>query len=467
MYTVPAPEGYRDIPEEDRRKAKAFFDRAATVAGTGNYDYGIELYLQGLNLDPEAVDAHQALREVSMKRKATGGKALGLMSKFARTSKDDKEAMLAAEKLMAFDPGNTTPMVAMIQAAQRAGFYDTVMWLGPLLLRANVDGKNEVAKFLALKDVYRVLKQWRRATEACQFASAAKPDDMELAREVKDLSARQTMDEGNYEGGGSFRDSIRDREGQEKLQRQDSDIRTDDQMSKLIRDAESQYLADPNEAGKLVKLVDLLTKTEDLEQENRAIELLEAEYAKTRQFRFRLRVGDIRLRQLNRMERSMRERVLKNPGDKELESDYRQFVREKVEEELKEFKLAADNYPTQLDYQFQVARRLFELDRQDEAIPVFQKARQDPKFRVDASVMLGRSFLAAKYVDEAVDTLKVTIDGYQLKGDEKSIDMTYWYARSLEEKGDQPSAIKAYSQVAQWNFTYRDVQARIKRLRAV
>src|SRR5678816_1498515 len=53
----------------------------------------------------------------------------------------------------------------------------------------------------------------------------------------------------------------------------------------------------------------------------------------------------------------------------------------------------------------------------------------------------------------------------RLKGDEKSKEMYYWYARALEEKGDIPSALKAYSQVAQWDFNYRDVQGRIKRLR--
>jgi hypothetical protein len=44
--------------------------------------------------------------------------------------------------------------------------------------------------------------------------------------------------------------------------------------------------------------------------------------------------------------------------------------------------------------------------------------------------------------------------------------MYYWYARGLELQGDRPTALKAYSQVAQWDFNYRDVQARIKNLRS-
>jgi len=236
-------------------------------------------------------------------------------------------------------------------------------------------------------------------------------------------------------------------------------------MSSLIREAEAEYAAEPNEPGKLTKLVDILAKTDNPEHENHAIDLLEAFYQRTKQFRYRQRVGEIRMRQLSRMERSLRERVQKNPTDKEMIAEYKQFVREKTQEELNEYTLAAEAYPTQLEYQFQMARRMFELGNFGEAIPVFQRARQDAKFRVDASVMLGRAFLEAGFADESVDTFKGVIDDYQLKGDDKSIEMTYWYGRSLEEKGDKPAAAKAYSQVAQWNFNYRDTQVRIKKMR--
>src|SRR6185436_1179249 len=101
-------------------------------------------------------------------------------------------------------------------------------------------------------------------------------------------------------------------------------------------------------------------------------------------------------------------------------------------------------------------KRMFDLGQFSEAIPVFQNARRDPKFRVEATIALGRSFLEAGFSDEAVDTFKGLIDEYQLKGDDKSIEMTYWYGRSLEEKKDIPTAIKAYSSVAQLNFNYRD-----------
>ena len=461
------PQGYRDIPEEDRRKAKVFFDRAATVAGTGNYDYGIELYLQGLALDPESVDAHQALRDVSFKRKASGGKALGMLQLMkTKGGKDEKDRMLNAERALSYDPGNTDHMVALLTNAHKGGYYDTVMWVGPILLRANIDGKNEFSKFITLKDTYKALHQYKQAVEACQYAAAQKPDDMDLGTELKHLGAQQTMSEGNYETNQGFRGSIRNREEQEKLLKQDQDIRTEDALGGMISAAETELEADPEERGKLMKLVELLVKTENPTHENRAIDLLRAAYDRTKLFSFRYTIGQIRMRQLLRMERSLRERAAKNPSDKALIEEYNAFRRERAEEEFSEFQLAVENYPTQLEFKFQMAQRLFILERYGEAIPLFQNAVQDPKLRNEATVMLGRSFLEAGFVDEAVDTLKGVIDTYQLKGDEKSIEMTYWYARALEEKADKPAASKAYSQVAMWNFNYRDVQQRIKVIRA-
>src|SRR5438309_9609485 len=150
------PEGYHDIPEEDRKKAAAFFLRGQTVAGTGNYDYAIEMYLQGLNIDPEAIPAHQSLRDISMKRKASGGKAIGMLAAMKlKRSKDEKEAMLNAEKLLAYDPGNTDHMLTLVESAVRGGYYDTVMWIGAILLRANADSqKPDFNKYIKLKNAY-------------------------------------------------------------------------------------------------------------------------------------------------------------------------------------------------------------------------------------------------------------------------------------------------------------------------
>ncbi|HEY1629240.1 MAG TPA: hypothetical protein VGF52_05235, partial [Tepidisphaeraceae bacterium] len=372
-----SPSGYRQIPEEDRKKAKAFFDRGATVAGTGNYEYAIEMYIQGLMIDPEAIEAHQTLRDISLKRKASGGKSLGMFEamKLKRNTKDDKQKFLNAEKLLAYDPGNTDHMLSLAQSAQKGGFWDTVLWIGPILRKANSDlPKPDFNKFISLKDIYKAIGQWKLAADAAQDAALLRPEDMDLQHEMKHLGAQQTMDEGKYDQGGSFRESVRDMDAQRKLFEADSDVRTGDAMSRQIADAEAEWKSQPDEAGKLMKLVEALVRSEDTANENRAIDILSAAYERTKQFRFRLNVGKIKLVQLSRAERSMREQVHKNRDDQELREQYKHFLSDKLEEEFREYSLFAENYPTDLTFKYEMARRLFMLKRYSDAIPIFQTA---------------------------------------------------------------------------------------------
>ena len=463
------PKGYRVIPEEEQAKAKVFFDRGNSVAGTGNYEYAIEMYLQGLNIDPENVDAHQTLREFSLKRKASGGKDLGMFEKMKvkTNSADEKANMLAAEKLLAYDPGNTARMLQVTQSALKAGFFDTVMWAGAITMRANAESKKpDYPTYIALKNVYKELERWKEAADAAKFAAELRPDDMDLAAERKNLDTLNTMDQGKYGKAKSFRDSIRDMDSQRKLLDQDKDVRSDDLMTRAIKEAEAEWTAEPNEPGKLSKYVDALLKTERPEEENRAIEVLEEAYDRTKQFRWRQRVGQIKIAQLNRMDRSMRDELAKDKNNAELKQRYAEFSREKAETELGELTQWVEAYPTDTRFRFEMAKRLFLLGRFDEAIPVFQHVRNDPKYRVEATSFLGRAFLENKFIEEAVETLKASIDDYQLRGDEKSKDMYYWYGRALEEQPDTAAALKAYSQVAQWDFNFRDVQGRIRNLRS-
>jgi TolA-binding protein len=463
------PEGYAHIPEEDRRKAKAFFDRGKTVADTGNYEYAIEMYITGLVLDPEEIEAHKALREIALKRKASGGKALDYFKRsgLTKVSKDDKQNMLNYEKLVSYDPGNTDYLLQLLQNAHRAGFFDTVMWAGPILQKSNADSKSpDLNKFIILKDIYKSLGEWKLATDACHYAMKMRPNDMALQTELKNLGAQHTMSKGGYGDAKSFRESMKDANLQNKLLEADKDVQSVDHLKRAVDDAELEWRGDKEDPAKLNKYIDALRRTEQAEYEELAIEVLDEIFQSTKQFRYRQKIGEIRMAQLTRMERSLKGQLAADPSDVEVQKTLREFQLDKTKAELEEYRLQLEAYPTDSSARYQIGRRMFTLKQFQDAIPVFQQVRSDPKYRINASLLLGECFLEAGFVDEAVDTIKVIIDEYPTKGDERSREMYYWYARALEEKKEFPTAIKSYSQVAQWDFNYRDVQARIKRLRA-
>lgn len=455
-----------EVTPADRERAKKLIERARAVADTGQYDYAIELYIQGLSYDPEAADMHKELRKISLTRKATGGKPLsGLKAMGLKRGKDVKQNMLNAEMLLAYDPGNLSHMVILAKAALKGGYHQTALWIGPLLLRANLDGPQDTSTFLLLKDMYKAVGEYKLAGDALAYAAASRPDDANLQDELRRLAAQMTIQQGRYGAGGDFRVSMRDADKQRALLEEEMDIRDVEAMAGIIARARKDYEQSGDDKVALMKLVDFLTKTEDLKHENEAIELLERTYKETQSYRYRYLAEEIKLKQMARTERSMREQLESSPDNQKLRKTVEELARERLDAELKHFQQAIAIYPTDLRQKFETGKRLFELTRYSEAIPILQQAQTDPKFRDEAGVLLGRSFLEADFVDEAVATLRNRIEAYQIEGDKKAKEMHYWYGRSLESKGDVEQALQAYSQIAQWDFGYLDVQNRIKELR--
>ena len=217
----------KDEYEIGLEKARAFFDRAEEVASTSNFDYGIDLYLEGLQLSPDALeDGHIPLRRLALKRQGNGGKKPTMMEKMKRVkAKGPKEDMLNAEFLLAKDPDNLQYAETMIKSAIAGGFLRTAEWLALLMFDANrASDKPSFATYILLKDCFIKMKMFTRAVTACECALQLRPKDDALRDELRDLSASMTMEKGNYGKTEDFRGSIRNKEAQEKLHRQAFEI---------------------------------------------------------------------------------------------------------------------------------------------------------------------------------------------------------------------------------------------------
>ena len=118
-------------------QAQTHFERAEFVAASIGFEYAIDLYLQGLAIDSDNVEAHQALRELSLRRKAGGRRALNLIERI-RLAKhtNDLHAMLNAEKMLAYDPGSYDRMLAFARAAGTAGMKRTAEWIETIVTKA-------------------------------------------------------------------------------------------------------------------------------------------------------------------------------------------------------------------------------------------------------------------------------------------------------------------------------------------
>ena len=204
------------MPAEDSQaaaKAKAFFDKASKLAETKNFDYAIDMYLQGLRYAPDAlIEGHLPLAELALHRQGPDNKKPSMMERVKRMrGKTPLEQMLNAEFLFAKDPDHLPYAEAMLKSAPAGGYDKTAGWIANLIFQTiNATSNPSAQTYLLLKDAYSSLGQFDKAIAAIQRAVRLRPDDGALADEFKNLSAELTMARGKYNTDGDFRESIKE-----------------------------------------------------------------------------------------------------------------------------------------------------------------------------------------------------------------------------------------------------------------
>jgi len=470
-----APKPPTEVSEKDKNKAKKWFEHARTVADTRNYDYAIECYINGLAVWPEAVDeGHKPLRAVAFARLGAGKKKPGLFEtlKYSTSGKDPLQNMLNAERLLAKDPHNLTYMEAFLKNAFRAGCEQTCLWFGPVFLEEAVSAsKPQPSKLTTIREVFdqigdrfhqrgqlpEAVQAYELAVKALEALMRLRPDDNDLRDLLRDQSGKLTIVKGKFEAG-DFRESLRDADKQKELYDRDRLVQAEQRLDQLIENARRDLQANPNEPGKVFGLVDLLLKRGREEDENEAIKILLDAYERTKVYQFKMRADDIRIRQMTRQARE-----LLNRGDRQAAKEH---IRKQLEFEIEVFRERVGQYPTDTRLKFELGKRLFQARAYDDAVPVLQQARSDPKNRTACQLLIAQCFFHKGYHEQAVDLLKEAIEQYEAAGDETSKELHYWLGRAYEASGQIEPAVKTYGQIIQWDYNYKDVRQRLENLRA-
>lgn len=459
--------------QSDPRKARPWFERAHTVADARNYEYAIECFINGLRHEPDAIAEHEALREVALKRKVNEGKPAGMIEqmKFAG-GKTPLDKMLNAEYLWSKDPFNPQYALTVMENAVRIGAEEVAYWVGELVVDANQKAKKPNKQvYVKAKDLFRELQAFDKAAEACQLALQMDPNNDDLAHELRDLQTEATMVKAKY--GESFQESIRDADKQRALEADDAIAATGSQIEDRIQRLRQEYEDNPEDGERAVRLVRALLERQDKESEEEAIKLLEESWERTGQYRFKMQIGDIRMRQYNRAIRELRKRMEQKPEEREeLQEKLRRLATAQVKFELNEYAERVKNYPTDMGLKFQLGRRQLALGQYDDAIASFQEAQSDPKHRAASLRYLGEAFAAKEWHDEAIDTFRRGIDAHERSDDRTALELRYDLMNSLEQKArendDREAAQEAAqiaSQIAQTDINFKDIRSRVDALR--
>jgi tetratricopeptide (TPR) repeat protein len=458
---------------EEQAKARKWFVRARELGDKRQWDYAIEYYVNGLEFWPDAVEeALKPLHGCSIGRRNSGGSKPGLGDTLKRsmTDKNPRQAYVNSLWLFGHEPDNLNYLEGVVKNAVRLGAADAALWAGGVCHKAMENSPKVSVKQLTAITQYLTeigdrtahsgdsdlaLALYNLGIEVYNLWRRRYARDQNVDKMLRELSTRMTILRGKYKDG-SYRDSIVDAVGQSELHDLDRSQQSDERLDQLIAKAREAYEANPADPAILKDYVEILRRRERTEEETAAIGVLVEAFKSSGEYRWKQIADDIRMKQLGR-----ESRAAAKTGDREAVAEQRV---KQLRFELTAFKERVARYPTDNRMKFEYALRLFQAGRYDDAIPLFQAARVDPKNRAACGCYLGRCFLKKGFYGQAVETFNEAMEAHEFEDDDLAKDLRYYLARAYEESGEVETARQVYGQILKFDYNYRDVRARLEGL---
>lgn len=463
------------------QKAASFFQHAQTVHDTENYEYAIQLWLNGLRADPgskQGLEGFFKSAEMYLQRNA-GKKSISKAIVKGVSGKGDIDRFLAALLEWGLSPDDVSLAVRALEATAKLGLTESAVRIGEIAMRRTLQEKKVRKDLLAkISAAFERVGSYERAVVAAEQAYKVDPTDGELSARIRMLAAQATMAKGGYETAGQeggFRANVRDADKQRMLEEGERIVKTEQTIDRLINQADQELAARPLDLPTIEKLAKLLMERGRAADEERAHAIYTKGYRETRQFRFREFAGDIRIRQKKREVADLR-RMMEEAGDDDMvKRMHDQAAADLLKLELDEFGLRVEHYPTDLFRKFELGRRCLAAGQTERAIELFQEAQHDPKNRAASMSYLGQAFALQGWNDEAIETFRAALEIRDLTQDQ-NMEMRYYLMVSLQKRGEElkdlaaaEEAEKLAASIAVQQIGYRDIRARrdaVKKLAA-
>src|SRR5437762_2267957 len=370
------------------RALREQYEKGLAALQRQNFDYAIAILEQVLQKEPGFYAAREALRAAQAKRAGNKGgffkKMFGTASSSPLLAKgqialrsNPLEAIQVAEQILNNDPTNIAAHKLLADAALAADLPRTAA------LSLEIAFKNSPDREVAIK-LGQALAQSGQSEKGerilAELASTF-PNDPEIAKVLKNVSARRTMSEGGYEaledGAGSYRDILRDKEEAIALEQEKRAVKTGDVADQLLAEYEARIAQEPRNLRLIRSAAELFTQKKQFDKALEYYHRIQATEG----------VSDPSL------ERIISETTLKkfehaiaqlDPSAADYAEQSARIEAERQAYELDQCRKRVEKYPNDLQLRFELGELYFKTGKIAEAISELQKAQNNPHRRITA-----------------------------------------------------------------------------------
>jgi tetratricopeptide (TPR) repeat protein len=463
--------------QPDPEKAGKWFNHGRVAIGQQNYPYAMFCFAMGTRLDPGNMQAHESMYDAGIRHFNAGGKAAARDDVKKVQGPGPVDRFATAEFIWMHDLNNLSAAMDLLEAAGLIGQTVFGRWLAPRILammrKQQVKKKNA---WIQVMEHLRRVEAWNEAFAAAESALLIDPTDGQLANQIKELQAQQAIERGGFNNPnagqqGGFRANIKDADKQRALEEQESLSGSADVLDRNIDRARREYEDNPMSPEATAKYAQLLKSKATPESEDQAYEVYMTGYERLGEYRYRMAAGDIRISQARRRFAAVKAKLDAAPADLAFKSEVDSMQKELRTLEQTELRERAARYPTDRGLKIELGRIEFELGNFEDAMGNFQSAKEEGKYRVRATFMLGRCFAAMGWHTEAISEFRESLTAIDATSKEVELDIKYELMLSLIElaKAERsPAAAKEAfdicSAIVRTNIGYRDIRDRRKEI---
>lgn len=446
--------------EQAPRKARDLYEKGYAAMERGNLDYAMDMFMAALDLEPGLLRARKFLRAAQIKKKGIGnrlthvlsmlqgvGTYLGAMSSI---NKKPLEALKGAEKLLRIDPLNMNFVKLYEQAAVAADLPEAAVLT---LEVAREHNPKDAVLVERLGHLYLSVNDTHEARGCFEDLIKLRPKDQKALKALKDSAALDTMKSGGWEGAGSYRDVMKDQKEAVLLEQEAKSVKAASGTEALIEDTLSKIAKEPENVKYRRALGELYVRADRFEE---AIEVLQQALDASGGADPELDRAIINAR-LSQLENAVAE--LREAGDTAAadakEAEKNAFVFQAAQDRVKK-------YPNDLLFKYDLGVLLYERDRLNEAIQLFQASQRNPQRRIRSLYYLALCFKSKEQYDIATQQLQSAAS--ELPGmDQTKKEILYELGQLMEVMGKPDEAATYYKQIYAVDIGFKDVADKIEK----
>lgn len=459
--------------------ADEYFKKADMAAKKGNYEYAVELLIQGLIVNPKAAEERRKLhRYMTITIQERGGnpqggmavrlKAMPLQATIKKLTMQKKwdEAVVEIEKSLKLQPQSVSMLCLLAQCLDNLEAIDgAIIVLEDVvnLDKTNVEAYRKLGVLWAKKDEpEKAIEYWAKVQQY-------KPDDKEAGKAIRDLSAatmvKKAEEKKKHSKDDSFRTLLKSEDESADLEKKAKVIRTDEDRREAIRFKKDEIRKEPTNSRLWREFGDLFRDLREWDKAEKSY--LKAMEVNPHDLFVQEKIGHLKETRVDHELEQMRDELKQAKGT-EREAELRKALREKTLEgvlfKTQEYDRRVRAHPTDYELKVRYGRLLMQAKRWDEAIEQFQKSVKDPKLKVPSLGLMGTCFREKSLYDVAEQQYTMALDSIADKDSDLGKEIMYNLGILAERRHNKDDAVKWYQQIMSLDIGYRDVSARASKI---